>query len=199
MDLKRLRTFVAVAEHGTVSKAAAVLNITQPALSRQIGSLEHEFGFELFERVRPPPRCSPPRGEQLLGDCRSLLACVGRAGRTRAGAAARRHQGAEGRRLGADHRGAAFRLSCTSTPSAVPGVRVALVEADADEHLNLLERGDAHLAINVINNMQVDDNRFASYVLPPFQMLAACARSLQDRRRRHDRYPPALRAIRCCC
>ena len=50
MDLKRLRTFVAVAEHGTVSKAAAVLNITQPALSRQIGALEYEFGFPLFER-----------------------------------------------------------------------------------------------------------------------------------------------------
>ena len=45
MDLKRLRTFVTVAEHGTVSKAAAVLNITQPALSRQIGSLEYEFSL----------------------------------------------------------------------------------------------------------------------------------------------------------
>jgi len=52
MDLKRLRTFLAVAEHGTVSKAAEVLHITQPALSRQISSLEHEFGFELFEPSR---------------------------------------------------------------------------------------------------------------------------------------------------
>ena len=65
MDLKRLRTFVAVAEHGTVSKAAEVLNITQPALSRQIGSLEHEFGFELFERSGRRLLLTP-RGEQLL-------------------------------------------------------------------------------------------------------------------------------------
>ena len=84
MDLKRLRTFVAVAEHGTVSKAAAVLNITQPALSRQISALEHDFGFELFERSG---RCLvlTPRGEQLLGSCRSLLACAAKLHR-RAGA-----------------------------------------------------------------------------------------------------------------
>ena len=81
----------------------------------------------------------------------------------------------------------------------MPGVRVTLVEADPDEHLNLLERGDAHFAVNVINNMQVDDNRFASYVLPPFQMVAACAAIARDRRRRDDRYPRSFASIRCCC
>ena len=97
MDLKRLRTFVAVAEHGTVSKAAAVLNITQPALSRQIGSLEHEFGFALFERSGRRLLLTP-RGEQLLGRLPQPPGARRLAGRTRAGAAARRHQGAEGRR-----------------------------------------------------------------------------------------------------
>ena len=49
-------------------------------------------------------------------------------------------------------------------PSACRACASALVEADPDEHLNCSKRGDAHFAINVINNMQVDDNRFASYV-----------------------------------
>ena len=40
MDLRRLRAFVTVAEHGTVSKAAQVLHISQPALSRQIAAFE---------------------------------------------------------------------------------------------------------------------------------------------------------------
>jgi LysR family nitrogen assimilation transcriptional regulator len=43
MDLRRLRTFVAVAELGTVSKTALRLRISQPALSRQINELEQEF------------------------------------------------------------------------------------------------------------------------------------------------------------
>ena len=48
MDLKHLRTFVAVAELGTVSRAALQLRTTQPALSRQIADLEREFGIALF-------------------------------------------------------------------------------------------------------------------------------------------------------
>ena len=51
MDLKRLRTFVAVADLGTVSKAALRLRISQSALSRQISDLEYECGFQLFDRI----------------------------------------------------------------------------------------------------------------------------------------------------
>ena len=51
MDLRRLRTFVAVAELGTVSKAALRLRIGQPALSRQISDLQREL--ESIDRNRP--------------------------------------------------------------------------------------------------------------------------------------------------
>lgn len=40
MDLQHARTFVAVADLGTVSRAAVRLGVTQPALSRQIGAFE---------------------------------------------------------------------------------------------------------------------------------------------------------------
>ena len=40
MDLRHVRTFVTVAELGTVSSAAVRLHTAQPALSRQIGDLE---------------------------------------------------------------------------------------------------------------------------------------------------------------
>jgi LysR family transcriptional regulator, nitrogen assimilation regulatory protein len=50
MNLKQLEYFVQVAEFGSFSKAAVVLDIAQPALSRQVRSLETELRQELFLR-----------------------------------------------------------------------------------------------------------------------------------------------------
>ncbi len=50
MELKTLRTFLAVAEAGSFSKAAEALFMTQPSVSRQMRLLEEELGVRLFER-----------------------------------------------------------------------------------------------------------------------------------------------------
>ncbi len=50
VELRTLRYFVAVAEYGSVSAAAAAVHVTQPALSRQVRQLERELRLELFER-----------------------------------------------------------------------------------------------------------------------------------------------------
>ncbi|MEY3872269.1 MAG: hypothetical protein RLZZ296_1264 [Pseudomonadota bacterium] len=50
MDLTRLQYFAAVAEAGSFSRAAAALNLSQPALSRQVLLLEEELGQRLLER-----------------------------------------------------------------------------------------------------------------------------------------------------
>src|SRR5215510_12574330 len=72
MDLRRLRTFVTVAEQGSVSKAALRLHISQPGLSRQIQELQQELGLPLFERIGRRLVLTA-EGEQLLGSCRVLL------------------------------------------------------------------------------------------------------------------------------
>ena len=50
MELRTLRYFLAVCEHGTMSRAAEALHVTQPALSRQIAALERELNTPLLER-----------------------------------------------------------------------------------------------------------------------------------------------------
>jgi DNA-binding transcriptional LysR family regulator len=75
MDLRHLRTFVTVAEQGTVSKASLRLRVAQPALSRQIGDLEAELGVRLFDRIRRRLVLTG-EGEQLLEDCRAVLGAV---------------------------------------------------------------------------------------------------------------------------
>jgi len=51
VDFRDLSYVLAIAEHGTISKAAEALYITQPSLSRFLGNLEETLGVHLFERV----------------------------------------------------------------------------------------------------------------------------------------------------
>jgi DNA-binding transcriptional LysR family regulator len=51
LDMTTLRSFVAVAEQGGVTRAAATLNLTQSAVSMQLKRLEEMLGVELFDRT----------------------------------------------------------------------------------------------------------------------------------------------------
>ncbi|CAM5675181.1 LysR family transcriptional regulator [Streptomyces purpurascens] len=51
MDIKQLRAIVTVAEVGSVTRAAELLHLVQPAVTRQIRTLEQELGIDLFERT----------------------------------------------------------------------------------------------------------------------------------------------------
>jgi len=52
MDFKQLRAFLTVADTGNVTRAAELLNLVQPAVSRQLRLLEEDIGSALFERER---------------------------------------------------------------------------------------------------------------------------------------------------
>ena len=50
MELRQLRHFAAVAQHGSLGRASAAIAISEPALSKSLGKLEAELGAKLFER-----------------------------------------------------------------------------------------------------------------------------------------------------
>jgi LysR family transcriptional regulator, nitrogen assimilation regulatory protein len=174
MDLKRLKTFVAVADLGTVSKAALRLRVSQSALSRQISDLEYECGFKLFDRIGRRLFLTT-RGEQLLGDCRGVLG----------------QMGSLGERIELLKRGDSGVLKLAAPPQTIesvlsgflpryaerfPNVRVKLTEALGLDQVPLLERGEVHVGIR---HDQGINPQFESLALPPDDVLAAAAPSLQ--------------------
>lgn len=128
MELNLYRAFVAVAELRSFSRAAATLNVTQPALSRQITRLESELGTQLFERYGRHVECTSG-GQFLLPLAEAIIARADEAVslmRERAGA------GLSAARLGATGMVFAHFLTpiLTSFITAHPTARLDLMEAD---------------------------------------------------------------------
>ena len=72
MELYQIRTFVAVAEEGHLTRAAQRLHTSQPSVSSHIKALEQEFGIVLFERSKKGMGLTA-QGKVLLKKAVSLL------------------------------------------------------------------------------------------------------------------------------
>ncbi|MGP4104650.1 LysR family transcriptional regulator [Nonomuraea sp. KM90] len=86
LDLRLVRYFTAVAEHGHFGRAAEALHITQPSLSRQIRGLERQLGARLLDRTPQGTRLTEA-GEVFLPRAKTLLRSAAQAAaQTRAAA-----------------------------------------------------------------------------------------------------------------
>jgi LysR family transcriptional regulator, cyn operon transcriptional activator len=170
MDLRQLRAFVAIVDTGGFARAAGRVNLSQPALSRQIHALEADLGIRLFDRIGRRVQLTP-EGEDLLRHSRRLL--------TEADSLGERARALRGGRAGL--------LRVGATPQAIetvlagflpryrrrhPGVEIHLVEDGGARLPERLERGEVNLAM-----IPAGDARFHGRPLAPLYVLAVVPRA----------------------
>jgi len=165
VNLRHLRAFTAIVELGGFARAAARVNLSQPALSRQIRVLEADLGVRLFDRVGRRARLTP-EGEDLLRRARRLIVEADSLGER----ARSLKTGESGiLRIGATPQ-VIENLLCGFLPHYLrrhPGVEVELVEDGGARLPERLERGDVQLAC-----MSAGDTRFEGRLLAPMHAMA---------------------------
>ncbi|HYF21165.1 MAG TPA: LysR family transcriptional regulator [Ramlibacter sp.] len=141
--LRHMQVLVQLAELGSLRRAAEAIGMTQPAVSQLLADLENLLGTPLFHRhargVRPTPAC-----EDVLPIARQVL--VGMAAGAEA-VAARRGRGEGVVRLAASAAATNGLLLQALTPfnRAHPAIQVHLKEAELDDQLLAISRGELDL------------------------------------------------------
>jgi DNA-binding transcriptional LysR family regulator len=145
LDVRRLRVLCEVAQHGSFSAAADALAFTQPAVSRQIATLEAEAGTRLVDRTARGVRLTPA-GELLVEHAGAILGRLATAesqlealaeldtGRLRLGSFA-----TAGATLTA--------LAIAAFAHDHPAVELRLIEGRSQETLPMLAAGEIDLAV----------------------------------------------------
>ena len=145
IDTTRLKVFREVAGHGSFTRAASLLNISQPAVSQHVAKLEKELGFPLLERSSRRVRLTAA-GEVFLRHVDDLLVGLDNARRELTELA--------GSATGQVRIAVFPSAAATFVPEAVgefrrafPGVSVAMSEGDPPVAQPRLLVGDADLAL----------------------------------------------------
>src|ERR1700720_4556535 len=114
ISLRQLEYFVTVVDEGSFTRAAELLQVSQPGLSHQIQALERELGGPLLERLPRKVRLTPV-GRTALPHARASLAHA-----ERATSAALRASGVDAGEL---HVGTLYSISVGVLPTALPAWR----------------------------------------------------------------------------
>jgi DNA-binding transcriptional LysR family regulator len=163
MELRQLRTFVAVAELRHFARAAGLCNLSQPAVSHQIALLEHEVGAKLLNRGARRVSLTVA-GEVFLEEARRILAALDRAHERMQEVA----RGAVGR----------IRLGATVTPGLylLPPL-LARYRAEHESYDLRFEIGPVH---TIVERVARNDLDMAIIAGPPPSAEVQSRRLLQD-------------------
>jgi len=168
MDLKRLRYFVAVADAGGFTRAAQLLRMSQPPLSRRIQELEEDLGVRLFDRDARPLILTEA-GKFFLDAARPILRRVEQL----------EHSMREFTRV--EHPLVRIAAAPSSAPLALPSVlrrfrgawpqaAISLVEMTSPEQIQALRSGLIDVAFG---RVRIDDPAIHRIVLGDEPLIAA--------------------------
>lgn len=179
LDWNLIRSFIAVAETGSLSAAARRLSASQPTLGRHVAELEAALGVVLFQRTRSGYQLTPS-GAALLERARDVAASADAFERLAAG---RTERIAGTVRVTASEVVASFVLPqiLAKLREAEPGIEIELVASNAVE--NLLRR-DADIAVRMVRPDQQD---LVVRKITDIELGTFAAKSYLARRGRPDR------------
>jgi DNA-binding transcriptional LysR family regulator len=137
----------AVADHGTVTAAAAALHLTPSAVSQQLVALEHEVGHKLFTRDGRGVQLTAV-GKIMLGHANEVLAQLERA-EADVAAYTTGEAGEVAVACFATAISAVLSPAIAALRATAPGLRVRVLDAEGDHGLTMLLDGEADLAVAV--------------------------------------------------
>lgn len=139
MDLYQLKTFVTVARERSITRASAILHLSQPAVSAHIKGIEDALGLTLFDRTARGMSLTRD-GERLLAKAEQTLAAheelMAEASRGKGELSGKLRIGA-----GSNSGNEAIGRLVTGLAARFPGVEVALKHASSEEVLSAIRNG----------------------------------------------------------
>jgi len=154
MELRHLRSFVAVAEQKSFRRAAEKLNVAQPPVSTSVRQLEEELGVRLFERTSRSVRLCRV-SEALLPLAQNVLASAERIRQT-----ARQAVTGEAGSLSIGYLpsslGALLAEALRGFHSEFPNVQISLTELRAPQQIDALLSGGLDLGLTYMSTTRPD-------------------------------------------
>ncbi|MBU2878989.1 MULTISPECIES: LysR family transcriptional regulator [Aliiglaciecola] len=144
MDIRQLKRFVTVAEHGSFNKASDILAVSQPSLSRSIQQLEDTLDIKLFERGSQGITLTS-QARELLPHARIILTERDRALETINSLRGRREEAIT---IGTEAMFIMHRLPLAISRLAVttPQLQITVVEDNIHELVELVKEGSVRMA-----------------------------------------------------
>jgi LysR family nitrogen assimilation transcriptional regulator len=159
MELRQLRYFVAIVDHGSMSRAARVLHVAQPALTQQIQQLEEELGAQLLHRSAQGALATDA-GKTFYEHAQAILKQVGDA-RSAVAQAAHKPAGTVALGIPQSVSGAFALPLLTALRAAYPEISLQLTEELSGNLIEQLRSGRINLAI------LFDDGQLTAFTSKP--------------------------------